>query len=71
MSGLSVLERAPSVNGMAKRPANKPKKAGKQRRKGMKHAHRLAFTVGAVGVSVLGLSVTHCTESIGLLTGSH
>ncbi len=36
----------------------------------MKHARRLAYTVGAVGVGVLSLSVAHCTESIGLLTGS-
>src|SRR6516165_1447093 len=73
MSGMSVLERAPSVNGVARRPAIKPKTKGKQgvARKGMKHARRLACTVGAVGVGVLGLSVAHCTESIGLLTGSH
>jgi hypothetical protein len=37
----------------------------------MRHARRLASAVGAVGVGVLGLSVTHCTGSIGLLTGSH
>jgi hypothetical protein len=37
----------------------------------MKHARRLACAAGAVGVGVLGLSVAHCTESIGLLTGSH
>jgi hypothetical protein len=37
----------------------------------MKHARRLAYGVGAVGVRVLDLSVAHCTESIGLLTGSH
>jgi hypothetical protein len=73
MSHLSVLERVASVNGAAKRPAIKPKTKGKQRvaRKAMKHARRLACAVGAVGVGVLGLSVAHCTESIGLLTGSH
>jgi hypothetical protein len=71
MSGLSVLERLPSVNGTGKRQAIKPKTKAKQRRKGMKHARRLACAVGAVGVGVLGLSVAHCTESIGLLTGSH
>jgi hypothetical protein len=37
----------------------------------MKHARRLACAVGSVGVGVLSLSVAHCTESIGLLTGSH
>src|SRR5580700_8062456 len=63
--------RGDSLNGMAKRPAKKPKTTKKQHRKGMKHARRLACTVGAVGVGVLGLSVVHCTESIGLLTGSH
>jgi hypothetical protein len=71
MSGLSVLERLPSVNGAGKRQVIKPKTKVKQRHKGMKHARRLACGVGAVGVGVLGLSVVHCTESIGLLTGSH
>jgi hypothetical protein len=73
MSGLSVVQRAESVNGSVKRLTRKPKDASKPRgsRKAMKHARRLACTVGAVGVGVLGLSVTHCTESIGLLTGSH
>src|SRR5262245_30343549 len=73
MSGLSVVPHAPSVNGKAKRPARKPQRAIKPRsaRKAMKHARRLACAVGAVGVGVLGLSVAHCTESIGLLTGSH
>jgi hypothetical protein len=73
MTELSVLERAPSVNGAAKRLANKPKTKGKQRvaLKGMKHARRLACAVRAVGVGVLGLSVAQCTESIGVLTGAH
>jgi hypothetical protein len=73
MSELSVLQRPPSVNGTGKRPTRKPRTRVKQAsaRKGMKHAHRLACAVGAVGVGVLGLSVAHCTESIGLLTGSH
>src|SRR5215470_2830142 len=70
MSGLSVLPRTESVNGLAKRPAKKHQKQ-LVHRKGMKHARRLACAVGAVGVGVLGLSVAHCTESIGLLTGSH
>src|SRR4051812_14752230 len=73
MSGLSVVERADSVNGTAKRPARKPAAASNPRggRKAMRHARRLACAVGSVGVGVLGLSVVHCTESIGLLTGSH
>jgi hypothetical protein len=71
MSGVSVVERAPSVNGTAKRPARKPVPSKPRGRKAMKHARRLACAVGAVGVGVLGLSVAHCTESIGLLTGSH
>ena len=73
MSGLSVVPPTPSVNGTAKRPARKPRPASTPRaaRKAMKHARRLACAVGAVGVGVLGLSVAHCTESIGLLTGSH
>src|SRR5947208_3960205 len=73
MSELSVISRAESVNGVAKHLTRKPKVASKPRgsRKAMVHARRLACTVGAVGVGVLGLSVAHCTESIGLLTGSH
>src|SRR5436305_8800429 len=73
MSGLSVVPRGESVNGLAKQPARKPHNPGKPRgnHKGMRHARRLAGAVGAVGVGVLGLSVAHCTESIGLLTGSH
>jgi hypothetical protein len=71
MSGLSVVQRVPSVNGTANRPARKPQRKPRSTRKAMKHARRLAAAVGAVGVGVLGLSVTHCTESIGLLTGSH
>lgn len=73
MSGLSVVPRVESVNGVAKQPARKPHVPSKARgsQKGMRHARRLASAVGAVGVGVLGLSVAHCTESIGLLTGSH
>src|SRR5262245_26672637 len=73
MSGLSGVSQTPSVNGTARKPARKPRTTSKPRgaRKGMKHARRLACAVGAVGVGVLGLSVVHCTESIGLLTGSH
>jgi hypothetical protein len=73
MSGLSVVQRDPSVNSTAKPAARKPRAASKPRgaRKAVKHARRLACGVGAVGVGVLGLSVAHCTESIGLLTGSH
>jgi hypothetical protein len=72
MSGLNLVQRPESVNGTAKRSARKPQ-ASKQRssRKAMKHARRLACAVGSVGVGVLSLSVAHCTESIGLLTGSH
>jgi hypothetical protein len=68
MSVLSVVPRAPSVNGMAKR--GKPSKPQASRR-AMRHARQLAYAVGGVGVGVLSLSVAHCTESIGLLTGSH
>src|SRR5262249_57394167 len=73
MSGLSVVQAPPAARGTAQRPARKPKVPSKPRgaRKAMKHARRLACAVGAVGVGVLGLSVVHCTESIGLLTGSH
>src|SRR5260370_32934673 len=71
MSGLSVVARPESVNGMAKRPARKPHSKPRAARQAMKHARRLAGAVGAVGVGVLGLAVAHCTESIRLLSGSH
>jgi hypothetical protein len=73
MTALHVIARAESVNGTAERPARKPRIAIRRRGAGktIKHARRLACGVGAIGVGVLGLSVTHCTESIGLLTGSH
>src|SRR5204862_3737201 len=38
---------------------------------GLNLVRRVALGVGGVGVGVLALSVTHCTESISLLTGSH
>lgn len=49
----------------------KLKGPGKAARRAMRGAKRLAVAVGAVGTGLLGLSVVHCTESIGLLTGSH
>ena len=65
--------RGESPNGAHRAPPAKRRAAGKPRsgQPSMRHARRLASAVGAVGVGVLGLSVTHCTESIGLLTGSH
>src|SRR5215472_18059711 len=71
MSGLSVVQRVPSVNGAAHRPARKPQGKRRGAHKKLKHARQLAYAVGGVGVGVLSLSVAHCTESIGLLTGSH
>jgi hypothetical protein len=73
MPETSVLDRVEQRNGTARRPVGK-RTTGKPRaarRKPLPHARRLACAVGAVRVGVLGLSVTHCTESIGLLTGSH
>ena len=49
----------------------KARKASKPRVKKNTLARKLSYAVGTVGVSVLGLSVAHCTESITLLTGSH
>ena len=76
MSELSVLDRAAGVNGVAERKPRSGKPKGKAERKprgnsrkAMRHARRLAALVGGVGVGVLGLSVVHCTESIGMLTG--
>jgi len=60
-------------NGTAKRktkpvakPARKPGKA-----KGLRLHHKAALAAGGAGVSLLALSVAHCTEAISLLTGSH
>jgi hypothetical protein len=76
MSDLNGMARLDAVNGTERRPRRKAREASAPRprpgqRKSMRHARRLACAVGAVGVGVLGLSVAHCTESIGLLTGSH
>jgi hypothetical protein len=66
----------PRLNGIPtprKQTGNKPKTGRKQPagRRVHKMARRVALVVGGVGVSVLGLSVHHCTEAISLLTGSH
>lgn len=65
----------PANNGTPARKAarNKPREGRKAPagRKGSKLARRVALAIGGVGVGVLALSVAHCTESIGLLTGSH
>jgi hypothetical protein len=53
------------------KPRGKAQRKPRGSRKSLRHAKRLAVAVGSVGVGVLGLSVVHCTESIGLLTGSH
>lgn len=78
MAEVSVLERTAGVNGVVERKQRSGKPKGKAERKprgntrkAMRHARRLAALVGGVGVGVLGLSVVHCTESIGRLTGSH
>jgi hypothetical protein len=71
MSAFTLPTLRPSVNGIDKRPNRKQTASKRSSRKGLKHARRLAAGVGAVGVGVLSLSVAHCTESIGLLTGSH
>jgi hypothetical protein len=55
--------------GKAPGVACKPRTRSKASR-GLSLARKVALAVGGVGVGVLGLSVAHCTESIGLLTGS-
>lgn len=59
------------VRAEAARPGAKARKPRKARGKGLRGCQRLALGVGGVGAGLLALSVTHCTEAIGLLTGSH
>ncbi len=64
-----------SANGTRKphRLAEPPKRT-KQRKARLKLASPVrvsALFLAAVGVALLGLSLTHCTEAISLLTGSH
>lgn len=40
-------------------------------RRGVRYGRKLAYAAGGVQAGLLALSVTHCTEAIGLLTGSH
>lgn len=47
------------------------RKAARRKAKGLRGVQKLALGVGGVGAGLLALSVTHCTEAIGLLTGSH
>jgi hypothetical protein len=54
----------------AKRGVSVPLVRGK-RRSGMRYSRRLAAVLGGIQAGLLGLSVVHCTESIGVLTGSH
>lgn len=58
-------------NGVARRLVLAKPKRRTVRRVALTVARRVALGVGGVGIGVLGLSVTHCTESISLLTGSH
>jgi hypothetical protein len=59
------------VNGRPKRrkAEAKPRKARKA--KGLQLRHKAALLAGGTAGSLLALSVTHCTEAIGILTGSH
>jgi len=65
------IARSESPNGVHRSPKRRAPSKSRDGRPSLRRARRLASAVGAVGVGVLGLSVTHCTESIGLLTGSH
>lgn len=46
------------------------RKAAKRKAKGLRGVQKLALGVGGVGAGLLALSVTHCTEAIGLFTGA-
>jgi hypothetical protein len=66
-NGVAGVIRIKGMKAQASKAKGKPR-AG---RKAMRGAKRLAVAVGGVGTAVLGLSVCHCTEAIGLLTGSN
>jgi hypothetical protein len=78
MAETMVLDRLAGVNGAAQRQSRTGKPRGKAERKprggsrkGMRAAKRLAVVCGGIASAVLALSVVHCTEAIGTLTGSH
>lgn len=52
---------------MAKKSSSKTKLETKT---GLTERRRSALILAAIGIGLLGLSVTHCTEAISLLTGS-
>jgi hypothetical protein len=65
--GPSIPSKATAERPKAKRPS-KIEMTTKARLDDLRR--KIAYGVGGVGVGVLALSVVHCTEAIGLLTGS-
>lgn len=65
-------EYVPVVRGKARPVHVKAKPVAKPRgKRGVRYGRKLAYAAGGVQAGLLALSVTHCTEAIGLLTGSH
>lgn len=63
------------TNAASKSKASKPatvkaSKASKGKKTSLKTRQKLSIIVGSVGVSVLALSLWHCTEALSELTGS-
>lgn len=67
-NGTTTTNRVKGVSAGVKRTALPKTRSAS--RKAMRGAKRMAAAVGGIGAGVLALSVTHCTEAIGLLTGS-
>jgi hypothetical protein len=65
--GPGIPSKATAERPKAKRPS-KTEATTKARLDDLRR--KIAYGVGGVGVGVLALSVVHCTEAIGLLTGS-
>jgi hypothetical protein len=81
MNGTVVVNRVAEVEAapVGRRKSRKAKAAAPVAKDGRKRRpvrrvlsarQRVAFAVGAVGCSVLALSVWHCTEALALLTGA-
>lgn len=67
----AVADAVPTVAEAPAKPRAKGKPKATPRPKGLTLKQRAALATGAVAVALMALSVTHLTESIGLLTGSH
>ena len=67
VESLNGFSRKSMVKGRKEKKISSP---AKQRRTTLRSRQKLALVVGSVGVSVLALSLWHCTAALATLTGS-